>query len=248
MAEWGRLMAEAKGLAKTDAEQKRVALFEKTFWEYMVEGRKQYLARMAAPIPALKAPRVPAAGGDPARVTWDRAVELGGAWCERGSDKPASRKLSGRVAHDGEYLYLELTDPCPVAKLVTSAKVFPCDDWELFVAGQRAIPYRQYAVGPSGLVVALAHGEVNFRMNVELENHGAKAVSDTKAPDRWVTRLVLPLKSVLPGGCAPGSKVYLNVVRVSSSAIAGGEGLGIDTWVPYCSVHDVDRLAEIGLE
>ena len=248
MAAWGRLMAEAKTLARADAEQKRVALFEKTFWNYMVEGRKQHVARMAAPVPSLKAPRVPGANGDPARVPWERAAELGGSWYERGGDTPSARKLSGRAAHDGAFLYLELTDPCSTAKLVTSAKVFPCDDWELFVAAQRAVPYRQYAVGPSGQVVALAHGEVNFRMNVEIEDHGVKALSDTTAADRWVTRLALPLKSAIPGGVAPGSKVYLNVVRVSSSAVSGGDGLGIDTWVSFCSVHDVDRLAEIVLE
>ena len=249
MAGWGRLMGQAKALARTDLQKRRVGLFERTFWDYMVAGRKQYLARTAAAIPSLKAPRVPAAGGLAAKVAWNKAAPLGtGPWYDRGTDKPSARKFAGRVAHDGTYLYLELSDACDPKKLVTAAKVFPCDDWEVFVAAQRAIPYRQYAVGPSGQIVALAHGEVNFRMNVDIAGHGVKAVSDTTAPDRWVVRLAIPLKTAIPGGVKPGDKVYLNVLRVSSPAVHGGSGLGIDTWVSFCSVHDVDRLAEISLE
>ncbi|MGD0089952.1 MAG: DUF4838 domain-containing protein [Planctomycetota bacterium] len=249
MAAWGKLMAEAQALAQTGLEKKRVALFEKTFWDYMVEGRKQFVARTTAPIPALKAPRVPDAGGDAGKAAWDKAAALGGEnWYERGGDKPAARKFSGRVAHDGRFLYLELVDNCETKKLVNSAKVFPCDDWEIFIARQRAIPYRQYAVSPSGQVVALAHGEVNFRMNVDIEDHGVKAVSDTSAPDKWVTRLAIPLQAAIPGGARPGGKVYINVVRVSSSGVSKVDGFGIDTWVSFCSVHDVDRLAEITLD
>jgi hypothetical protein len=189
------------------------------------------------------------AGGDPDRVAWDRAAGLGeGPWFDRGTDKPSARKFAGRVAHDGRHLYLELTDFCDPKKLATAAKVFPCDDWEIFVAAQRAVPYRQYAVGPSGQVVALAHGEVNWRMNVDIADPGVRVASDTKAADRWTVRLAIPLKTAIPGGVAPGGKVYLNVVRVSSGAVWGGDGLGLDTLVSFCSVHDVDRLAEITLE
>lgn len=63
-----------------------------------------------------------------------------------------------------------------------------------------------------------------------------------------MVRLAIPLKTAIPGGVRPGGKVYLNVLRVSSGGIHGGGGLGIDTWVSFCSVHDVDRLAEIALE
>jgi len=45
MAELGKLMADAKALASTDAEKQRVALFEKGIWDYMVEGRKQWLGK-----------------------------------------------------------------------------------------------------------------------------------------------------------------------------------------------------------
>ncbi len=50
------------------------------------------------------------------------------------------------------------------------------------------------------------------------------------------------------GGVKPGGKLYMNVTRVSGPALTGTGGIGIDTWVSFCSVHDVDRLAEITLE
>ena len=45
MAELGQILDEAKSLAKTDIEQKRVRLFEKGVWEYMLEGRQKYLEK-----------------------------------------------------------------------------------------------------------------------------------------------------------------------------------------------------------
>jgi hypothetical protein len=55
------------------------------------------------------------------------------------------------------------------------------------------------------------------------------------------------MKKVVPGGVAPGQVIYMNVTRVAGPDIAGKGPYGIDTWVSFCSVHDVDRLAEITL-
>jgi len=73
------------------------------------------------------------------------------------------------------------------------------------------------------------------------------AQSDVSAPDRWVTRVALPLESVIPGGVAPGGKLYLNILRVASPGVSGQGALGLDTWVAHCTVHEVDRLAELTL-
>jgi hypothetical protein len=247
MARFGGLLQEAKALAETDAERRRVELFELGVWSYMTAGRAQYLERTQAPIPAVTAPRVPDAGGEPDRADWSQAAALPGSWYERGGAKASTRTLGGRIAHDGAHLYVELTDACDPAKLEASAMVFPFDDWELFIAGQRALPYRQYAVGPTGLITALSHGEVNFRRNVPLEEHGVRARSDTTAPDRWTVRLSIPLASIVVGGVQPGGKLYLNILRVSSPAVNGTGALGLDTWVSHCTVHEVDRLGEVGL-
>jgi hypothetical protein len=169
-----------------------------------------------------------------------------GLWHTQNSGQPAARPFTARALHDGQFLYLELTDPVAPAKLQSSATVFPYDTWEIFVAAQRALPYRHVAVSPSGQVVAYSNGEVNWRMNVPLEKPGVRAVTDVSAPDRWVTRLVLPLASLAPQGVAAGGKCYLNLARVSSPQVTG-TGLGIDTWVAFSKLHDVDRLAEITL-
>jgi hypothetical protein len=243
-----KLLQQAKELAKTDLEKRRVRLFELATWAYMIEGRKQYEARLAATIPAMKIPRVDEAHGDVGKVSWEKAAVLPGGWYDRGRDKPAARRLSGGVAHDGKFLYLELADLCDTKKLATSSMVFPYDDWEIFVARQRALPYRQYAVSPSGQIVALAHGELSGQRNVPIDAHGGKAISDTVAPNRWVTRLAIPLASIVPSGAVPGEKLYLNIVRVTCPQIAGEWPFGIQTWVPFTTVHEVDRLAEIVLE
>ena len=248
LAQFATLLQQAKDAATTEMERRRVALFEMGTWDYMKAGSQRFQARMSSPIPALKASRVPEANGDPVAVEWSKSAALQGAWNERGQDKPSARKLAGRAAHDGQFLYLELTDACDPGKLVTSPQVCPFDDWEIFVAGQRALPYRQFMTSPSGTVLALSHGEVNWRMNVPLAEHGVKSVSDTSAPGKWSTRLAIPLASLTKEGVQAGGKFYLNVVRVTSPQIAGTGGLGIDTWVSFCTVHDVDRLAEVTLE
>ena len=45
MAELGKLMAEAEKANVSEIEKQRVALFRKAVWDYMVEGRKKYLAK-----------------------------------------------------------------------------------------------------------------------------------------------------------------------------------------------------------
>jgi hypothetical protein len=60
--------------------------------------------------------------------------------------------------------------------------------------------------------------------------------------------MAIPLSGAIPGGVKPGGKLYLNVIRVTCPALSGTGGLGIDTWVSFCTVHEVDRLAEIALE
>ena len=45
MKELGLLIDRARRLAVTDTEKKRVQLWKKAVWDYMVEGRKTYLAK-----------------------------------------------------------------------------------------------------------------------------------------------------------------------------------------------------------
>ena len=247
MAHFQSLLDEAKALAETDLQKQRIAAFEHGTWSYMTRGRQNYVDRMKAPIPTVTVPRVAPAGGDAAKVNWDQAAGLPGPWYERGGATPTKRVYTARVAHDGEYLYLEMTDEVDTSKLHVSPLVACYDDWEVFVARQRALPYRQYMSGPTGMLAALSHGEVNFRMNVGMEDTGVKVVSDTSSGTKWVTRMIMPLARVLPGGVKPGESLFMNIIRVMNPTLAGQGPYGIDTWISYCTVHEADRLGELKL-
>jgi len=245
MAKYGKLLAEAKTLATAEPAKTNVALFEHAIWSYMVAGREKYVARTSAPIPSLTVPRVAAADGDPDRADWPAAAALPGPWYERGSDQPAERKFSGRAVHDGKFLYLELTDPCPVSKLIASAGVFPCDDWELFVGNRRDLPYRHYSFNHAGTMALLSFGEINARMGVTVENPGIKVSNDISDPERWRARIAIPLPEGLPQGARPQDRVYLNILRISNAALSPQGGFGLASWVSHCTVHEVDRLGEL---
>jgi len=246
MEEFGKLMEEAENLASNDLEKHRVALFKKAVWEYMAVGAAQYRQRAKAALPSLNAKAVAAAHGDPDAVDWTTAGELGGTWYKKGGSQRSEKELSGKICHDGEYLYLELAERCDSSALVASPEVFPYDDWEIYLARQRALPYRQYAVSPTANVIGLSQGEVNWRMNVPLEKMNVRARSDTSRPDRWIVRLSFPLSEMADEALRKGDKFYMNVQRVSSPSLA--KGCDVDSWVSFSSTHEPDRLAEIVLE
>lgn len=247
VARLGELMAKAKTLADTDIARRNVQLFELSTWNYILEGKRGFELRRASPIPKLDVPAIPAASGDPAKADWSKAVELDDRWYEGGTNRLSLRKFSGHAAHDGQFLYLELTDDTDSSKLTVSANVAPFDDWELFIAAQRALPYRQILVGPKGAILALMNGEINWRMYVPWLEHGVNVVNET-INGRWVTKMAIPLASLTKDGVKPGGKFHMNIVRVMSPAAAAADKCTIDSWVSGCTVHDVDRLAEVRLQ
>ena len=236
MDAFAKLMAQARRAAATDLEKRRVALFEKEVWDYMAEGRKQYFGRKRKPTAKARVPRLPGAGGEPAKVDWARAVVLG-EWFKR-EGGPADRKLEARLAHDGTHLYLQLQETINPQKLVTHGIVWAGDDWELFVARHRRRPYRQLGIGPSARFEALAHGEPSRKWD-----SGAVVATDTTG-GRWTTRVALPLARLVPGGARPGDRLCLNLIRVTGS----GGPRGIYVWSPDSTVHEPDRFGEILLE
>ena len=240
MSQLKTLMEQAKAAPATDLQKQRVALFEKGVWDYMVAGRNQYLERTGSPIPSATVPRCASGAPD-----WSKAVALG-PWHSQNSREPAAREFTARAAHDGKFLYLQLTDPADPAKLQNAGMVFPFDTWEIFAAAQRALPYRHFAINQANKISALSNGEINWRMGVPMEELDIEALTDTAAKDRWVTRIKIPLASLTEKGVATGDKFYMNIVRVSSPQVTGG-ATGIDTWVAFSKVNEVDRLAEITL-
>ncbi|MCC6579621.1 MAG: DUF4838 domain-containing protein [Phycisphaeraceae bacterium] len=246
MKQLGQFVDQARALADTDFHRKNVKVFELGVWEYMKAGREQAVARQMWPIPNVTAPNVPDAGGDVNKVDWSKAGELPGSWFVINSGTPATRKLSGKIAHDDHHLYVELTDPIALDKLETSPGVFPFDTWEMFFARRAALPYRHFAFGPTGLVKAATNGEVNWRMNVPMDSGFVTASTVPNQTDRWTLRVGIPLKDLVENGVKPGDRLHINFARVSNPSLGGGVA-AVDSYVGYTGLHQTDRLSLLTL-
>ena len=239
MVELGEVMDAARRAAATDLEKRRVALWEQGVWDHMVRGQQQYAEQEGLAIRTLSVPRASEpAGGDAGKLDWSQAAVLD-KWFE-GSGAPADRKLRGHIVHDGAHLYLELTEEVDPATLESNEPVWRGDDWEIFVARQRAQPYRQLGVNPVGRHEALAHGEPGGTA----WDSGVTVASDTSDRARWTTRLVFPLARLLTGGAKPGKTIYMNFFRMSWP-----DGPSVNCWSPaFAGPHSPGRMAEVFLE
>ena len=115
------------------------------------------------------------------------------------------------------------------------------------IAKQRAMPYRHIAFNPNGLLVVLSNGEINFRKNLPVKEHKIKVISKLEK-NRWITEVVIPFSDVSLDGLKKREKIYMNIIRVSSRKIYKKERMGIETLVPFTTVHELERLAEFKLE
>ena len=239
MAEFRTLMDEAKADAKTPDEKQRVALFEQGQWNYMVEGRNRYLSRSkgrAQAPPQVRVPRVADAGGDPAKLDWSQAKDLGG-WGGLSGDA-TDRKLQTRIAHDGRFLYVQLTEQLNPAVMIAGGAVYDGDDWELFFAPRRSATYRQLCVGPSGKSVEIAYGEASSAWDSRV------AVSSEKTAGQWTVRVALPMDRLAPEAIKSRGVFYANFYRASPGASH------LLAWIPTYAggFHDTSRLAEFSLQ
>ncbi len=240
MAEFAALMARAEAAAVTPEEQARVNAFRRGIWEPMLAGRQRYEARLrqrAEPIRTVRVPRTADAGGDPNRVDFAALAPLPG-WGSL-SGEPTTRRLELRAAHDGRFLYLQMTEWTETRDLVPGPQVWDGDDWEFFAAAQRNAACRQLCVAPDGRTFRAAH-----KGNTPVWDPGEKAISDTAAADRWTVRLALPLDRLLPVPLTGGSSFYANVYRASPGASR------LLAWAPTfgSGFHETDRLPEWTLE
>ena len=156
------------------------------------------------------------------------------------SGNPTKRKLSGRIVHDGTFLYLELQERTNPKTLVRGGDLWDGDDWEIFAAAQRSVPYRQMGIGPTGWHMGLTYGEPGGNK----WKCAVKVVSDVTAPDRWTVRMALPLADLVPGGAKPGQTIYMNFTRVGWTG-----GLNVHCWSPtFTGPRAPTRMGEITLE
>jgi len=236
----GKIMAQAQALARPGIEAERVAVFERGQWQYLLEGRKEYSAkaeRRDRSLPKVTVPRVAAARGEADRVPWAKAALLDG-WSSLAGE-PTKRRVEGRIAHDGAFLYLQLTEWLDPASLKPGGEVWEGDDFEVFVAARRGAGSRQFAVAPDGRHLAKAYGEV-----AQDWDSGAKVSSDSSGHERWTVRIALPLDKLLAGGVEPGGTFYANLYRASPGAP------GLLAWTPTFTpgFHDTNRLGEFVLD
>lgn len=239
------LIEKAKSKVENEKEINNIKLFEYGILRYMEKGYNTYQELISLPFIEIKVPKVEKID-DIKGIDWSKAEKLG-PWYERGSKDLSERKIEGEILHDEDNIYLKLIDYCDTENLQCSSMVFPYDDWEIFVAKSRGIPYRQIAFNPNGLIVLLSHGEINFRKNVEIKEHNIEVLPILEK-DRWISIVKIPLKDISIDGVKKVEKFYMNIVRVSSGKINKKGKIGIETLVPYSSVHQLERLAEVRLE
>jgi len=229
MRTFARLLQRAKDSTQTDLEKRRVMLFEKAVWDYMVAGRQAYLEKIQAKYgPAAPAVLIPYAvgegpNGDPKKLNHDEAAALLG-WRSRNGE-PTKRKVEARVLHDGKYLYLQLEERTDPKSLKSSADIFAGDYWQIILAAQRGRPYREIAIGPKDNFLCREFGK-DAGASPALWDAGARVHSDIRAKDRWQVRLALPLAPLLTEAGAANAKFYMNLARRSP----GSEDEPI--WVP----------------
>ena len=255
-----KYMNEAEKLAQTPEEKERVKLFKLSQWNWMKLGSDTYNVRMKAPMPewtAVKIAEVP--GGDIEKVEWDKIPLIKTPMYERGGNVDVSDivGLEARFANDGKYFYLELVQKRDLSKVQISGHVCPFDDWELYMARQRAQPYRCYFADPDNRMHAASWGEVNWRQHVpSIEGcpdpayfAKTKTILDKKN-NRWIQRFSFPLDKFLDAPMKPGDTFYLTPVSVLNNKVPpkADSVFYIISAVSYSTVHTIDRSASVTLE
>ena len=270
-ASWGRLgtdavMDELASYVKeaeaalaaggTAEERRRFELWKLGIWSYMLAGQKAYKTRSAAPYPKWTAPRVAPAGGDPEKVDWTKAAGGPARQYIAGGETESAIRTEAHFCHDGENLYVRLTDFVPTEKLHNYSMINPHDVWEMCIGRQRGEPWRYWASSPDGRLKGLSYGEVNWRRDVPAaetaDGHAtfhATVRSDVSAPDRWVTTYVFPLAKFLDKPVKPGETIYANFLNVFGPKIdPRASPYAISSLTSYTTVKTMDRTGEILLE
>lgn len=203
MAEMQKLMDAAATAAQTPAQKQRVELFRLGTWEYMVEGRKQYMehakGRYGGQGAVLRVPfssRGPL-GGDPEQLKEAEALALT-AWRSRIAE-PTQRKLAARLINDGQCLYLQLEEQGGPQEGDDAKKY-----WDVFVAPRRDAPVSE--------LVVTTHCEATLNGKRLQTCYGDSGNAGGHGQHSRVA-LSLPFSEI---GLAPGGRFYLNMALRSS--------------------------------
>jgi len=201
----------------------------------------QELARVhrlkSAPPPTLNVKRIAAGpGGDPEKIDWS-AVAPSGKW-HAVEGAIVEKEPTVKAVHDDEYLYIRLTDP-GVTKLTTGSQPWLGDDWEVFLAPERTLPYYQIAVDPKGGIAQLGYTLADGKKRSGAWASGSKIVSHAEG-NLWTVSMAIPLK----GDLSNRQKIFANFFRTRTTP---KESLG---WSPTFSksFHDTGRMGTLVLQ
>lgn len=242
-------IAEADSHSLTADERGRLELFKLDTWAYMREGSSNYLKMTKTPYPRYHAERIADAGGDFAKVDWAKLSVTNQPLYISGQNVESKFTTSVRAAHDGKFLYFEITHDLDTSKLIPCQAISYWDDIELMFARQLAKPYRCWFVAPDGRWYAASWGEVNGKSHVVPEDlYGSKFMTDISNPDKWVNRWIIPLNGLAAEAVKPGETIYLNAASTLGPHFSGpGTRFGVYTLTSYTYVHVPDRMATLTL-
>ena len=259
-AELTACMEKAIAAAKNEKEKKFAQVWKLAVYDYMKEGSDTYAVREASKLPEWTAKRIAPCGGEIARVDWSKLELIKSPTYFNGSTNETPIRAELRFAHDGQWLYVELTEYLDTTMLENAAQIVCNDEVEVKFALQKASPYRNWFCAPDGRMKASSCHEMNFRWNVTDVEHGcpkfgANYTSDVSKPDRWVMRWAFPFDRMLNRKVEPGMDIYFNAVPVLGPKYVGQFGLPVK-WnsliiaplVTFASVHTPDRAATLHLE
>ena len=249
MKKFAKLIAEAKTAKTTEVEAKRIALFDEAVWQPMLKGKAKYEIRRAqqpqsdalksAPLPKTMIGRIPVgAAGDPSKVDFSKIDDMGQWHTTMGY--PLDRAVSSKAVHDGEFLYLLLSEAdCDPAKLTSTRAVWDGDDWEIFFAPERKKPYRQLCVGPKGSIFSSG-----FSGGMEKWTPEIITKPSLKADAGWSISISIPLYEIKQDGIKPGSTFFLNIIRSCKN------GFDNASWSPLFihNFHECKQMGEATLQ
>ncbi|HOF86756.1 MAG TPA: beta galactosidase jelly roll domain-containing protein [Armatimonadota bacterium] len=187
-------------------------------------------------------PRLPDAGGDPAKVDWTKAAVLTG-WREI-NGAPTPQQYAARIAHDGHSLYVKLEGPYIAAELQTDGAIWGGDHWQLVFAKERAAPYRRIGVNSQGAFQQLT--SLKQPDGAALPLCGPNVVSDL-AKDHWTVLVAMPLETLVIGGLKSGSVCYSDFFRHTGGGDVFRECFA---WTPtfQTDVHVPEQFGELTLQ
>jgi len=176
--------------------------------------------------------------GDPAAVNWSKAANLN-QWYSMTGIKFPDRKISGKAAVDGKYLYLLLEE-----KNLELAKLRPQwwsgDGWELFFSASRSgFPYHQLAINTKGEFHAFSYRD--SLIDAKKWECGMKIGSEQKN-GCWKTWIALPLASLMSKEAVAANRpIFLNIFR--TSPWLNGKTMCLSP-IFEAGLHDMLHLAE----